>query len=242
MEVDFIECNLGSFGSVQKAVQQIIYSTKHLDLLFCNAGILDAPPALTEDGYEIHFGVNFLGHALLIKLLLPLLLKTTESQPDVRVILLASSSYRLHHAKGIFFEDLKTKQENLTFLGMMGGLLRYVQSKLAIILYTSELARRYPMIKLVAVHPGIIDTGLTPNWVKANVFTRWITAGAEGGLKQPEEGSWNQLWAATGTGVVSGEYYEPIAQVGTRTKRSKDPNLGNEIWEWTQEQLSNCSI
>lgn len=56
------------------------------------------------------------------------------------------------------------------------------------------------MIKIVAVHPGIVDTHLTPHWVNANALTRFITAGGEGGMKKPAEGSWNQLWAATGTG------------------------------------------
>jgi retinol dehydrogenase-12 len=161
--VTFLECNLGSFESVQGAAKQVLSSTQRLDILLCNAGILDAPLGLSEDGYEIHFGVNYLGHALLIKLLLPLLLKTTEIQPDVRVILLASSGYRFHDPRGIIFKDLKTTQQNLTRLGMFGGMLRYFQSKLAIILYTVELARRYPMIKVVAVHPGIVDSPLTPH-------------------------------------------------------------------------------
>ncbi|KAE9377839.1 oxidoreductase [Stipitochalara longipes BDJ] len=242
VEVTFLECNLGSLASVQRAAKQIISSNQRLDILLCNAGILNAPLSLSEDGYEIHFAVNYVGHTLLIKLLLPLLLKTTEIQPDVRVILLASSGYRFHDPRGIIFKDLKTTQQNLTLLGLFGGMLRYFQSKLAIILYTVELAHRYPMIKVVAVHPGIVDTPLTPHWVKANILMRFITAGGEGGLKKPEEGSWNQLWAATGSGVVSGEYYEPIGKLGTRTKKSKDKKLCDELWEWTEEQLNSWTV
>ena len=208
----------------------------------CNAGVLNAPLGLSEDGYEIHFAVNYLGHALLIQLLLPLLLKTTEIQPDVRVILLASSGYRFHDARGIIFKDLKTTQQNLTRLGMFGGMLRYFQAKLAIILYTVELARHYPSIKFAAVHPGIIDTPLTPNWMKSNPLLKFITTSGEGGLKTPEEGCWNQLWAATGSGVVSGEYYEPIGNLGTRTKKSKDKRLGDELWTWTEEQLKGFMV
>jgi retinol dehydrogenase 12 len=242
VKVTFLECNLGSLASVRGAAKQVLSSNQRLDVLLCNAGILDVPLGLSADGYEIHFGVNYLGHALLINLLLPLLLKTTEIQPDVRVILLASSGYRFHDPRGIIFKDLRTTQQNLTRFGMFGGMLRYFQSKLAIILFTVELARRYPMIKVVAVHPGIIDTPLTPHWVKANAFMRLITAGGEGGIKKPEEGSWNQLWAATGSGVISGEYYEPIGILGTRTKKSKDQELRNELWEWTEEQLNGWRI
>jgi retinol dehydrogenase 12 len=161
--VTFLECNLGSFASIRSAAKQILASTQRVDVLMCNAGILDTPLGLSEDGYEIHFAVNYLGHALLIKLLLPLLLKTVEIQPDVRVVLLASSGYRFHDPRGIIFKDLKTTQQNLTRFGMFGGMLRYFQSKLAIILYTVELSRQYPMIKVVAVHPGIVDTPLTPH-------------------------------------------------------------------------------
>jgi retinol dehydrogenase-12 len=80
---------------------------------------------------------------------------------------------------------------------MFGAMLRYFQSKLAISLYTVELSRRYSMIKVVTVHPGIVDTHLTPHWVKANALTRFITADGEGGMKKAEKSSWNQLWAAT---------------------------------------------
>lgn len=93
------------------------------------------------------------------------------------------------------------------------------------------------MIKVVAVHPGIVENPLTPKWMIANAFTRLISAGGEGGFKKTEEGSWNQLWAATGSGVDSGKYYEPVGNLGTRTKKSKDLELGKELWEWTEEQL-----
>lgn len=232
MEVTFVECNLGSFASVQGAATQVLSSTQRLDVLLCNAGVLNAPPTLTEDGYEVHFGVNYLGHALLIKSLLTLLLKTTELHPDVRVVL-SSDGYRFHDPRGIIFKDL-------TSLGLFGGMLRYFQAKLAVILYTVELARRYPTIKFVAIHPGIVDTSLTPNWVKGNALSRLIIAG--GDVKTSEEGAWDQLWAATGSKVVSGEYCEPVGLSGTRTEKSKDPELGNELWEWTQEELKTWTV
>jgi retinol dehydrogenase-12 len=116
---DLPECDLGSFASIQSAAKQVLSYTQRLDVLLCNAGILDAPLVLSEDGYEIHF--SYLGHALLTKWLLLLLLNTTEIQPNVRVILLASSGYQFHYPRGIIFKDLKTTQQNLTQLGMFGG-------------------------------------------------------------------------------------------------------------------------
>ena len=71
VEVTFVGCNLASFSSVEKAARIVISTTARLDLLFCIAGILGAgegpPLGPTEDGYEIQFGVNHLGHALPVK-------------------------------------------------------------------------------------------------------------------------------------------------------------------------------
>ncbi|KAG4429924.1 hypothetical protein IFR05_014585 [Cadophora sp. M221] len=242
IEFVFIECDLGSLASVSKAANEIASSTDRLDLLFCNAGILGAPPGLTADGYEIHFGVNHLGHALLIKKLLPTLLNTATFQLDVRVVITASDGYRFHASEGIIFRDLRTTQLNLSVLSSLGGKdswRRYSQSKLANIVYTVELARQYPAIKFVAVHPGVCDTTMTPAWVKGNAISRKLFV--PGGLKTPEEGAHNQLWAATGKAVTSGEYYEPVGIVGHRTPKSTDDKLRNELWEWTQMQMQTWS-
>ncbi|KAF8862372.1 short-chain dehydrogenase/reductase [Acephala macrosclerotiorum] len=236
----FVPCDLASLASVQKAAQEVLLTTPRLDLLFCNAGILGAPPSLTKDGYEIHFGVNHLGHALLIKLLMPVLLRTAELPSDVRVVVTSSDGYRFHASDGVVFKDLRTTQENLTFMGKFGAWLRYFQSKLANILYTVELAKRYPTIKFVAVHPGIVDTPLTPNWIKRTAIMRQLMAG--GDLRTPDQGSWNQLWAATSGEVLSGGYYEPVGLVGKRTKKSKDQKLQEELWEWTDAQLKEWNI
>lgn len=150
----FVPCDLASLASVERAAKAVSTSTSRLDFLFCNAGILGAPPGLTTDGYEIHFGVNHLGHALLVKLLLPTLLATAVLPSDVRVVTTSSDGYRFHASDGVVFKDLRSTQENLNLMGHFGGWRRYFQSKLANIVYTAELAKRYPTVKFVAVHPG----------------------------------------------------------------------------------------
>jgi NAD(P)-dependent dehydrogenase (short-subunit alcohol dehydrogenase family) len=117
------------------------------------------PTGLTKDGYEIQFGTNHLGHALLIKLLLPTLQRTadeTKGGADPRIVLLASKGMTLHPTGGIVFDELRTTQENLAFAHWR----LYGQSKLANILYAAELARRLPQITSVSVHPGVMMTGL----------------------------------------------------------------------------------
>ncbi|KAL2073155.1 hypothetical protein VTL71DRAFT_10479 [Oculimacula yallundae] len=243
VDCTFIECDLGSLASISKAAKEIVSRTDRLDLLFCNAGILGHPPGLTEDVYEIHFGVNHLGHALLIKQLLPVLLRTAIFQPDVRVIVTSSDGYRFHASEGIVFKDLRTRQLNLSILSSFGGKdswRRYSQSKLANIVYAVELARRYPTIRFVSVHPGVCDTPLTPGWIKGSAMSRKLFA--PGGLKTAKEGSFSQLWAATASDVVNGQYYEPVGIVGYRTSKSKDDRLREELWEWTETQMKTWSF
>jgi retinol dehydrogenase-12 len=120
-----------------------------------NAGIMAVLAGTIEQGYEIQFGTYHVGHALLTKLLLPILVKTAK-QPstDVQVISLTSISHT--PALGIPFADLKTDINRYLTLN------RYAYSKLASILFMRELARRYHSedITAMAVYPGVMDTNL----------------------------------------------------------------------------------
>jgi NAD(P)-dependent dehydrogenase (short-subunit alcohol dehydrogenase family) len=73
--------DLASFASVKNAAQNVLASSSRLDILITNAGIMATPAATTEDGYEIQIGTNHMGHALLTKLLLPLL-EQTANEPN----------------------------------------------------------------------------------------------------------------------------------------------------------------
>ncbi|KAJ7735919.1 oxidoreductase [Mycena metata] len=231
----FLECDLESLASVQRAVEQFISQSDRLDVLICNAGVMNVPPALTKDGYEVHFGLNHLAHALFMKLLLPTLLRTADlPNADVRIVSLTSKGYSMHPRGGILFEDLRTTQASgQLFIESM----RYGQSKLANILYAAELARRYPKITAVAVHPGVVRTELVSTqtaFMKAmivltNPFSR----------VSPAEGAYNTLWAATSdkTKIVNGEYYEPVGVPGGHFRQSRDKKLAAQLWEWTDKEL-----
>ncbi|KAK7018676.1 short-chain alcohol dehydrogenase [Paramarasmius palmivorus] len=96
VQLTFIECDLASLQSVKKAAQEFLSLSSRLDILMCNAGVMALPPGLTKDGYEIQFGTNHLGHALLIRLLLPTLLRTAETGSDTRIINLSSQGHAGH--------------------------------------------------------------------------------------------------------------------------------------------------
>jgi NAD(P)-dependent dehydrogenase (short-subunit alcohol dehydrogenase family) len=198
------------------------------------------PYSLTQEGYENQFGTNHMGHALLTKLLLPILLKTAEEPTsDVRIINITSMGHLMAPSKGIIWDQAALEKYNTWS--------RYGQSKLANILFTRELAQRYPTIKSVAVHPGVILTNLYDDF-QTNAFWRfgfWImkTLGPFiPGLLLPnvQAGAKNQLWAATAPKqlVKSGEYYIPVGSLNSGSKISRDPGLAKKLWEYTETEIS----
>lgn len=192
------------------------------------------PPSLTKDGYEIQFGTNHMGHALLTKLLLPTLSKTAEqSGSDVRIVNLTSGGHALAPKGGLILKG------NTTTLSDYSGWTLYGQSKLANILFARELAKRYPSIKSMAVHPGGVDTGLSTPYVTANSW--WaspILYLIKPLLKTPEQGALTQIWAATSPDAKTGTYYVPVAQESAGSAYSGDEKLARELWDWTENEFS----
>jgi NAD(P)-dependent dehydrogenase (short-subunit alcohol dehydrogenase family) len=239
-KVTFIECDLASLASVQSAAKQFLSSADRLDVLMCNAGIMAVPSEMSKDGYEIQFATNHLGHALLMKLLLPFMLETA-SQPDadVRIVNLSSIAYK-HNvpSAGIEFSKLKTKGANYGSLFSFNKWVCYGQSKLANLLYTTEMAARYPSITFVAVHPGFIKTDL---FASTNFLDRQVVNFISGGnWLDTTQGAYNQTWAATTKkeNLVNGAYYEPVGVKTTpSSKPGKDRALAKELWEWTESEL-----
>jgi NAD(P)-dependent dehydrogenase (short-subunit alcohol dehydrogenase family) len=109
------------------------------------------PFGLTSDGFEPHFGTNYLSHALLAKLLLPVLEETAKAYGEARVMSVASLAAEQAPTGGIVFNSLHTTQADL---GLLTKWLDYDQSKLANILYTSKLAKRNPWLATGSVEPG----------------------------------------------------------------------------------------
>jgi NAD(P)-dependent dehydrogenase (short-subunit alcohol dehydrogenase family) len=234
-QVSFLKCDMASLASVQACAKSFLSQSSRLDILIANAGIMALPPSLTSDGYEIQFGTNHVGHALLIKLLLPSMLKTAEGS-DVRLVIVTSTGFRMHAPQGIDFDSLKTTQDN----GEGSEWTRYAQSKLANILYAAELGRRYPSITSVSIWPGVIITGLVTNLPEAT--QKFI---AENSDAIPiEEGVLCQLWAGTGDkkDILNGGFYEYPKVVGEHTERSKDAKLAEQLWDWTQTELQPYNI
>lgn len=234
--ITFIPCDQDSLSSVQSACRTVLAQTSSLSTLILNAGIMAVPPSLTADGYEKHFGVNHVSHALFVKLLLP----TLQQSESSRIITLTSIAAGTHPSAGIAFDTLHTTQNNLG--GPGAAWMRYGQSKLANLLYARELARRYPSVLSLSVHPGVIATGLVTG---LSFFNKLLLYGMFfSKMTSQEEGILNTLWATCvpREKVENGGFYEPVGVKGKLDKKMRDDDLARKLWDWTEKELAMYSL
>ncbi|KAH7128909.1 hypothetical protein EDB81DRAFT_906614 [Dactylonectria macrodidyma] len=235
-QVSNLELDLTSFESIKKAVKDFLSVSDRLDILYLNAGVLGAPAALTKEGYEIQMGTNHVGHAVLLKLLTPILLKTAKTSTKPRVVSVASMGYKYCDPPQIALDSLKTIDAPIE------GLQRYTQSKLANILYARMFAARHPDITTVSINPGEVDTLLFKR-EPADDGVKNLQAQVAPGLVGPvEEGAKNHLWAGTNEKVKSGEFYNPVGEGGQLESPGTDDEMAEKLWGWTVKELERHGI
>ena len=192
--------DLGSLASVRDFVARL--EPPRIDLLFANAGIMAVPRRLTEDGFEAQFGINHLGHFALTGLLLPRL----RAAPGSRVVSTTSSASLLGR---IDFDDLMGE-------GSYGRWRAYGQSKLANVLFTGALQRRFARAGVEAsahsAHPGLVATDLQQQALKSasslpeRLFLERITPALGQG---PEMGALPLTYAGISPQARGGDLWGP---------------------------------
>lgn len=204
----FLRLDLASFDSVRKAASEFAGTGTPLDVLVNNAGVWRVK-GKTADGFESHFGINHLGHFLLTELLRP------TFRPGTRIVNISSAVHQ--RADGIDFDSVTEVTRSRS------GLDEYGASKLANILYTTEMARRDPQWNTYAVHPGFVDTNIYPWWIKPFAKLRSIS---------PEDGAATSIWCATDESLSdeSGGYYREMTRVPP-SEAAQDEKLAAELWE-----------
>lgn len=242
VDIRHLPLDLSSFQSIRTAASTFKSENSRLDTLILNAGVMALPPDTTEDGYEIQFGTNFLGHFLFTKLLLPILLETAKTpnspqQPvaDVRVISVSSLAWQLapaHNPLETMTSTAKLLSENTW--------TRYGCSKAGNVVLAAQLARLYPQITAVSLHPGLIMTNLYSSTKSSNPLVRYATAATSPLLTGEKEGALNHLWAAGVEKEVlsNGAYYEPVG-VRARNWFAEDERVGQELWRWAEKEVRN---
>lgn len=206
--VDALPVDLGSLASVRECAARFAATTPRLDILINNAGVMAPPLKRTADGHELQFGINFLGHFLLARLLEPAL----AASGGARVVSVSSIG---HRRSDVNFEDpdyLSRPYERWEAYG---------QSKTACALLAVDLnARLAPHGGSAnAVNPGGSMTGLQRylsddelralGWIDADgkVLARW---------RSPEQCAATSVWVATAPELagIGGRYFENCAEAG----------------------------
>jgi len=199
--------------------------TEPIDILVNNAGIMAVPEGRTRDGFELQVGTNHLGHFALTQLLLP--------QIRDRVVTVSS---QFHRQGRMDLDDLNWEHRRYD------PLQAYRDSKLANVLFTTELQRRLTEagnpVKAVTAHPGIAGTNLTTSaGGTANAIDRYLGWF----FNDAKMGALPILYAATRP-VAGGSYVGPSGfghlrgypGVHEPSKDSQDPLMAKRLWELSE--------
>ncbi|MCP3685894.1 MAG: SDR family NAD(P)-dependent oxidoreductase [bacterium] len=232
--VEIIHLDLASLNSIHEFADEFKNKYERLDVLVNNAGIWACPHLKTEDGFEKQLGVNFLGHFALTGLLMDHLKKTPKS----RVVNVSSLAHK----------PCKIDFQNLMF--EKGGYKpheTYRRSKLAKLLFTYELQRRFQSVGVncisVAAHPGTTKTNLSRYRTK-EVFWKIFFPILNAMLAQNTPiGALPTLRASVDLEVKGGDYYGPRGVFETRghpvkvksTKESHNKENAKELWEISEK-------
>jgi NAD(P)-dependent dehydrogenase (short-subunit alcohol dehydrogenase family) len=217
--------DLADLQSVRSFASLFRESCGRLDLLINNAGLGELPYGKTAQGFELHFGVNHLGHFALVGLLLDLL----DSCELSRIVTVSSIGHRIG---SIHFEDLNWERS-------YPPQLPYSQSKLANLLFTYELQRRLAAAGrrtlAIAAHPGWSDTRMMQNSfyrILGQVFAQ-----------PPAMGALPSLYAATSPEARGGDYIGPngfmefrgYPQKARSSRESRDEAVARNLWAVSEE-------
>ncbi|XP_041483156.1 retinol dehydrogenase 11-like [Lytechinus variegatus] len=212
--------DLASMKSIREFSDEIKREEKSLHVLLNNAAVALCPPSKTEDGFEMQFGTNHLGHFLLTLLLLDLL-KTSAPSRIVNVSSLA------HEGGKINFDDIMLTKNYNNF----GA---YSQSKLANILFTSELARRLKGtgVTCYSLHPGAVETDLLRHRDTYNAVWTIMLFFIEPFFKTAEEGAQTSIYCCVDekAGQETGLYYSDCT-VKQLKSHARDDKAARKLWD-----------
>jgi NAD(P)-dependent dehydrogenase (short-subunit alcohol dehydrogenase family) len=235
-----VRLDLASLGSVHEAAEEIRSASPHLDLLINNAGVMAIPFGLSDDGFELTFATNHLGHFALTGLLLERLLAT----PGSRVVTVSSLAHRRGHSA------LDSPGSEHEFEPGPA----YDRSKLANLLFTYELQHRlqaaHAETSSLAAHPGQVRTEL---WRTSSRLERALLAPALRPLtfwfaQDAQDGALPTLRAALDPAAKGGDYFGPAGWFEAtgppiRVESSPDAHdrtAGRRLWR-RSEQLTGVS-
>jgi NAD(P)-dependent dehydrogenase (short-subunit alcohol dehydrogenase family) len=212
--VEFLRLDLGNLESVRACADEFLRAREPLHALINNAGLAGGR-GMTDSGFELAFGTNYLGPFLLTALLLD---RLRESAP-ARVINVASIGH--YRASGIDYGAVRRRTKSLT------GFPEYCVSKLGNVLHAQELAVRLDGtgVTTYSLHPGAVasDVWRRVPWPVRPLMTR--------NMLPPAEGARTSLYCATSPDVAtdSGHYYDNCRRQQPSAVATAE--LAAELWD-----------
>ena len=215
--VDLLIADLSSLESVRQLATEFQRKYSKLHVLINNAGLFNQRRHVTMDGYEDTFATNYLAPFLLTNLQLNLLKASAPS----RIINVSSVG---HYNGHINFDDLNFEKE-------YGGWKAYGQSKLALVLFTHELAKKLQGTEVTvnAVHPGTVATNI---WSRPLGPVGFIMALPKLFMTTPKQGAETIVYLASSPDAkdLNGEYLEKL-KVKKSSDESYDEEIAQRLWD-----------
>ena len=212
-DAELLAMDLASFDSTREAAARLTAFHPKLDVLVNNAGIVTRHRETSSDGHEVIWQTNALGAFLLTRLLLPALL----AAPSPRIVNVSSEA---HRSGRLVWDDLELAR------GGYRGIRAYCNTKLALVLFTRELARREPRIAVNAVHPGVIATNI---WRAAPAPIRFVLGIV---LTSPAKGARPLVRLASSPDVagVTGRYFDRMTEKTPAPAAQSDADAAR-LWQ-----------
>jgi retinol dehydrogenase-14 len=222
--IEWMLGDLGDLASIRRLADDFLMRFDVLDVLINNAGVVSLKHQYTQHGFELHMGINHLGHFLLTNLLLDRLKNAQQG----RIVNVSSGAYKVGR---IHFDDPTLKKRYHVIKG-------YAQSKLANILFTKQLSERLKgsRVTVNCLHPGAVMTNLGVD--RTTGFGKQVYAMLRPFFLTPREGSQSAIYLATSPEIaeVSGEYFyrQQMKPLSLRANNMQD---AERLWRWSEEQV-----
>ncbi|KAF2814348.1 NAD(P)-binding protein [Mytilinidion resinicola] len=244
----YLPLDLAELNEVVTATDTVIANEQRLDILVNNAGLATYSYQTTSAGFEMTMGVNHLAHFLLTLRLLPLLKRTAaDPNSDVRIVNVSSAAHTMLIPPNLAFDtaaDFKYHGPTSypSWASRRDLFARYALSKLANILFASELQRRMDTEKV-----PLIATSYNPSGVNTeggmSVWPAWMRPIMSRIFAPPAKGALTGLFVAAAPEVkreaarYKGKYFNEKARLEKPSKLAQDPQLARNLWELSEEAL-----
>src|SRR5437764_4172946 len=223
--VDLLQADLSSQQSIRQLVENFQHHYTHLHVLINNAGAAFPGRRETVDGLEMTFAVNYLAPFLLTNLLLDVL----KASAPARIVNVSSNSHKAGYIK---LDNLQSKNP-------YRSMKVYGQAKLAVVLFTYELARRLKGtgVTVNCLHPGFVATHFGQSDVGPSFRLLVKLIGSFG--TSPQEGAKTSIYLASSPEVegVTGTYF--VKSIPKRSAAiSYDESLQRQLCEQSAKMVN----